>query len=907
MDASRQAAFLLFLLVVLALPAPVSAAPRATLCTENRDSVAVIIGNSDYEGSIPDVPFAINDARAIKAFLVDRLCYREGNIILLENATYADFLKVFGDSHSPEGKLWNWARKGRSNIFVYYSGHGAPDIRTGDGFLVPVNGDPDNPRLGMSLNTVMTNLKALKTERIGKDRQVSLFLDACFSGREGTGKALIKGSFSGWRPKRSDPGDEILHFSAAAADEIARWDEDRKHGLFTRVFLDAIDGGADQAPFGNGDGKITGDELTAYLRDEVAYLARRRYGEEQTPETPAGRRIPWRFAATNPKPNNTGPNPAPVSTIARPAKPVVESSACDGVDTVIDGIATCLKPGDTFRDCLDCPEMTVLPAGTFAMGSPDSEPSRSRNEGPRHRVTFQKPFAIGKFEITFSDWDKCVADGACRYRPGAPWGRGRRPVMETSWEDAKEFVGWLNLKISGSTSRPYRLPSEAEWEYAARAGTTTPFWTGEHITSDQANFDGKRTYNGSKVGIYRGKSTEVGFFPANPFGLHDMNGNAWEWVEDCYSDSYRQNSPAGTANVTGDCKSRVLRGGSTSSSPSGLRSAMRSWYLRDYRLMGVGFRLARSFTTTNLLATDGSKRTKPKSNKTIEPASCKVVRFSDVGWTDVTAATAAASVVLRALGYEPESKLHSVSETFQSLKDSDTDVFLGNWMPTMEHELKSYRAENSIEIVRVNLEDGKYTLAVPKYTYDAGLRDFSDIYRFSNRLESKIFGTESGNEGNELIKNMIENNIFGLKNFQLIESSEEGMINNVKKRIKNNMDVVFLGWEPHPMNSMLDIQYLTGGDNFFGPNFGGSKVYTVTRKDYSQECPNIGVFLRNLVFPIKLENEIMGAILYDRTEPETAALMWLKLNPQVMATWTMDVSTYDGGDSVAALKAMQQY
>ncbi len=296
------------------LTTPALAAPSANLCVENRDSVAVVIGNKDYRQSAPEVPYALNDARAIRKFLIDRLCYREGNIILLENATYVDLLSTFGGRDTPEGKLWNWVRKGRSNVFVYYSGHGAPDIRTGDGFLVPIDGDPDDPRFGLSLQTLVTNLKTLKQQRVGADRHETLMLDACFSGREGTGKPLIKGSFSGWKPRRPDPGDDILQFSAAAADEIARWDEDKKHGLFTRVFLDAVSGEADRTPAGNGDGTVTGQELSNFLRNEVSYLARRRYGDDQMPELPKASKIPWRLAVGGFRP--------PVLTAIPKAKPV---------------------------------------------------------------------------------------------------------------------------------------------------------------------------------------------------------------------------------------------------------------------------------------------------------------------------------------------------------------------------------------------------------------------------------------------------------------------------------------------------------------------------------------------------------------------------------------------------------
>lgn len=280
-------------------------ANAADLCRHNRHSVAVVIGNKDYQRSIPEVPFAHNDAEAIKKFLVERLCYRKGNIIHVKNATFGNLINIFGDRTNPEGTIWNWVRKGRSNVFVYYSGHGAPDIRTGDGFLVPVDGNPDNPNVGLSLQTLVANLKLLKSERIGRKRRVTLVLDACFSGKEASGKALIKGSFTGWRPKRPDPGDDILQFTAAAADQIARWDEKRKHGLFTRAFLDALSGEADRSDFGNGDGTVTPDEMTEFIRDEVAYLARRRYHDDQTPELPDVDRIPWSLKVIEPAAKTT--------------------------------------------------------------------------------------------------------------------------------------------------------------------------------------------------------------------------------------------------------------------------------------------------------------------------------------------------------------------------------------------------------------------------------------------------------------------------------------------------------------------------------------------------------------------------------------------------------------------------
>jgi formylglycine-generating enzyme required for sulfatase activity len=273
--------------------------------------------------------------------------------------------------------------------------------------------------------------------------------------------------------------------------------------------------------------------------------------------------------------------------------PQQSPSACGGgIVTKVAGEERCLKPGDTFRDCDECPEMVVIPAGRFAMGSPASEEQRWDGEGPQREVTIAAPFAVGKFELTFDEWDACVADVGCNgYRPDdASWGRGNRPVINVSWDDAKAYVAWL----ARTTGEEYRLLSEAEWEYAARAGTTTPFSTGRTITTDQANFNGNYTYGGSRKGVYREKTVAVGAFAANPFGLYDIHGNVWEWVEDCYHRSYGGAPSDGSPRVTGSCEYRAVRGGSWSFRPRDLRSASRAGATTYNRDSYYGFRVART-------------------------------------------------------------------------------------------------------------------------------------------------------------------------------------------------------------------------------------------------------------------------------------------------------------------------
>lgn len=285
-----------------------------------------------------------------------------------------------------------------------------------------------------------------------------------------------------------------------------------------------------------------------------------------------------------------------------------------------------------------------------------------------------------------------------------------------------------------------------------------------------------------------------------------------------------------------------------------------------------------------------------------DDASCKAVRFADVGWTDITATTAVASTLLTGLGYEPDVKLLSVPVTYTSLANNDIDVFLGNWMPTMEADIKKYREAGTVETVKRNLEGAKYTLAVNKAAADLGIKDFADIAKHSDALKGKIYGIEPGNDGNRLIQDMIDKDAFGLKSFEVVESSEQGMLAQVERSDRRNKPIVFLGWEPHPMNSRFEMSYLAGGDDFFGPNFGGAEVYTNTRKGYAAACPNVGKLLDNLVFTLKMENEIMGSILTDGEDPNKAAAAWIKVNSGALDAWLDGVTTLDGKNGLDAVK-----
>ena len=292
----------------------------------------------------------------------------------------------------------------------------------------------------------------------------------------------------------------------------------------------------------------------------------------------------------------------------------------------------------------------------------------------------------------------------------------------------------------------------------------------------------------------------------------------------------------------------------------------------------------------------------PVAAQAADPESCKAVRFADVGWTDITATTALTSRILEGLGYEPTNQVLAVPVTYASLKNKDIDVFLGNWMPTMAADLQPYLDDKSVEVIETpNLTGAKYTLAVPTYTFEAGLQSFGDIARFKDALDGKLYGIEPGNDGNRLIIGMIDANQFDLGGFDLVESSEQGMLAQVARATNRREPVVFLGWEPHPMNANFQMKYLAGGDDVFGPDFGGATVYTNVRAGYVAECPNVGKFISNLRFTLPMENEVMGAILNDGKEAPVAAEEWLKANPKAWQGWLKDVTTFDDQPGLEAV------
>jgi glycine betaine/proline transport system substrate-binding protein len=286
-----------------------------------------------------------------------------------------------------------------------------------------------------------------------------------------------------------------------------------------------------------------------------------------------------------------------------------------------------------------------------------------------------------------------------------------------------------------------------------------------------------------------------------------------------------------------------------------------------------------------------------------EDASCKSVRFADVGWSDIAATTGLASVVLEGLGYKPTVTMASVPITFAGIKSKQIDAFLGYWNPSMTPIIEPFVKAGQIKVLdQANLVGAKYTLAVPAYLYDKGLKSFSDIAKFEKELDGKIYGIESGNDGNALIQGMITKNEFGLKGFKMVESSEAGMLAEVQRATRGNKAIVFLGWEPHPMNIQMKLKYLEGGDAVFGPNLGEAKVFTAIPTTYEARCPNVAALLKNLQFSTGMENTVMLSIV-DKAKPMQAAKTYLKKNPRVLDGWLKGVKTFSGQEGLPAVLA----
>lgn len=285
-----------------------------------------------------------------------------------------------------------------------------------------------------------------------------------------------------------------------------------------------------------------------------------------------------------------------------------------------------------------------------------------------------------------------------------------------------------------------------------------------------------------------------------------------------------------------------------------------------------------------------------------DDASCAAIRLSDPGWTDITATNGVASVVASALGYAPEVKTLSVPIGYESMKNGEIDVFLGNWMPAQQHFIDDLTAADAVEHLAQNLTGAKFTLAVAANDAARGVKDFADLAAHGEAFDHKIYGIEAGAPANASIQKMIDANDFGLKDWSLVESGEQAMLAQVERAVADGKGVVFLAWAPHPMNTKFDLAYLSGGDAYFGPDYGGAQVHTLARKGYAAACPNAAKLFANLVFEVGMENELMGTIL-GGTDAKVAATDWIKAHPAVIGPWLEGVTTLDGKPGEAAVKA----
>jgi glycine betaine/proline transport system substrate-binding protein len=285
-----------------------------------------------------------------------------------------------------------------------------------------------------------------------------------------------------------------------------------------------------------------------------------------------------------------------------------------------------------------------------------------------------------------------------------------------------------------------------------------------------------------------------------------------------------------------------------------------------------------------------------------DPPSCMQVRMADPGWTDIDATNAMTGVVLKALGYQQSVANLSVPITYQGLKKGQIDVFLGNWMPAQAPLVKPFVDEKSIDVVRPNLSNAKFTLAVPDYVAAAGVHSFADLAKNADKFDSRIYGIEPGAPANQNIRKALADKAFGPGDWKLVESSETGMLTQVERAVRDHKWIVFLAWEPHLMNTKFKLTYLEGGDKYFGPNYGGATVNTVTRTGYEAQCPNIGRLFRQMAFNVDLENGVISDVLQNKTALGTAAADALKRHPDLLKSWLDGVSTASGGSGLEAVQ-----
>ena len=518
--------------------------------------VALVIGNAAYPEAGTPLSTTIRDARS----LADELRRSSFEVDLKENIGKEDMRRAID----------GFIGKIRSDVVAlfYFSGYGTQAGR--ETYLFPVNAqvwnEADVRRDGFSIDALLTemNRKGAKAKIVIIDAARQNPFERRFRA-SGAGLAAVDAPEGTLAIYSASPGKLIRDGTGANSVFM--------NELISQIRLPSLT--AEEA-FNRtrlGVSRATSNEQVPWvgssLVDEFYFGASPATATGPSP-APAPPPAPKPAPALAPSPNPAPAPPSPVASTQTPAPPSASSAPSEP-------LRSDAKPGDFFRDCEGCGEMVIVPAGAFDMGS------STEYENPMHRVTFAKQFAIGRYEVTFDEWDRCVEDNGCKAQPDdRGWGRGDRPVINVSWDDAKAFTTWLSQK----TGQTYRLPSEAEWEYAARAGTTTAYWWGRDVGSRQANCRECNTGSGQQT-------SPVGSYKANAFGLYDTAGNTAEWVEDCWNDNYRGAPKDGSAWTAGQCRLRVLRGGAYDSQAKSVRSTARFRYDTDVRYAANGFRVLR--------------------------------------------------------------------------------------------------------------------------------------------------------------------------------------------------------------------------------------------------------------------------------------------------------------------------
>ena len=550
-------------------------------------SYALVIGISDYAGGYNDLPTA-DDAKRMADYLFEDAGFDYVRLLTEDKVTKNRVAELMSDEIP--------ALLSENDRFLFYwSGHGdtrAVAVGEGKAGYLPLQNTEPGRWSGM---IAMEDVQ--RWNRFLPARQSLFLLDACFGGLAGV--VPQSSSPQALRLEQlAQPGHHVM--SAGTENEQTIASDQWGGSLFTRALIDGLSGEADAATGFERDGIVSLTELKSYVQNRV--LHERQLAGWSNQITPQVRELRVNsgefFFLAKHAPSSvqsdssggdvdvkamSGDTEQPLGTAteeATVARAPIIRQAPEAPTTALP------EPLSTFRDCEQCPEMVVIPAGSFTMGSPVGEEGRKANEGPEHEVTFASPFAIGKFEVTFAEWDACVDEGGCDYRPDdRGGGRDDRPVTSISWEETREFLAWLTEK----TGHAYRLPSEAEWEYAARAGTATRYWWGGQLEPGMANC-GKACRDSWKA------AAPVGSFDANAFGLFDTFGNVAEWVEDRAQDGYKRAPEDGSVWDAGDGNTRLLRGGSFISGPADLRAASRKEAGPIIRNNAVGFRVARSLT-----------------------------------------------------------------------------------------------------------------------------------------------------------------------------------------------------------------------------------------------------------------------------------------------------------------------